>query len=125
MSDSTIRLIDEQMRRFICDGVLVLDSVPDASLQTILKKVQCVNIQDSDVQNNILPRVTELQQIIDSPTINGALSSILGDDYMMTPHRLSVPIEPLPAEQRNLNLKDGENAPPTVEGSRGFTGWQN
>jgi hypothetical protein len=29
MSDSTIRLIDEQMRRFIFDGVLVLDSVPE------------------------------------------------------------------------------------------------
>ncbi len=124
MSDSSVRLSDEQMRRFICDGVLILDSVPDAMLhQSILNKVQCVNTQDSDVRNNILPRVTELQQIIDSPTIKGALQSILGDEYMLGPHRLSVPIEPLPPEERNLDLKGNEDGPPTGEGSRGFTVW--
>lgn len=124
MSDSAIRLNDEQMRRFICDGVLVLDSVPDASLhQTILNKVQCVNIQDSDVRNNILPRVTELQQIIDSPTIKGALQSILGDDYMLSPHRLSVPCEPLPPEERNLDLTGHEDGTPVGKGSRGATIW--
>ena len=121
---STIRLSDEQMRRFICDGVLLLDSVPDAGLhQTILDKVQYVNTHDSDVRNNILPRVSELQQIIDSPTIKGALQSILGDDYMLSPHRLSVPSEPLAPEERNLELSGDENGPPVGEGSRSFTIW--
>lgn len=89
---STIRLDDEQMRRFIGDGVLLLDSVADPDLhQKILDKVRCVNVQDSDVRNNILPRVSELQQILDAPAIKGALQSILGDDYMLSPYRLSVP----------------------------------
>jgi hypothetical protein len=124
LSESTRRLSDEQMRRFICDGVLVLDSVADASLhQTILNKVQCVNSQDGGVRNNILPRVSELQQIIDSPTIKGALQSILGDEYMLHPHRLLVPSEPLPPEERNLQLTGEENGPPVGEGSRSFTFW--
>ncbi|MBT5817938.1 MAG: hypothetical protein HOJ50_12840 [Proteobacteria bacterium] len=84
---------------------------------------RCVNIQNSDVRNNILPRVTELQQIIDSPTIKGALSSILGDDYMLRPHRLSVPCEPLPPEERNLDLTGHEDGTPVGKGSRGVTIW--
>ncbi len=121
---STIRLNDEQMRRFICDGVLLLDSVPDAGLhRTILDKVQYVNTHDADVRNNILPRVSELQQIIDSPTIKGALQSILGDDYMLNPHRLSVPSEPLAPEERDLELSGGENGTPVGRGSRSATIW--
>ena len=120
----TIKLNDEQMRRFICDGVLLLDSVADDSLhQTILDKVQCVNVHDPDVRNNILPRVSELQQIIDSPTIKGALQSILGDDYMLSPHRLSTPGEPLAPEDRNLEIKGYESGTPVGEGSRSPTIW--
>mgnify|MGYP001177312712 CR=1 FL=1 len=121
---SAIRLNDEQMRRFICDGVLVLDSIPDASFhQTIFDKVQYVNVQDPDVWFNILPRVSELQQVLDSPTIKGALQSILGNDYMLSPHRLSTPSEPLAPEERNLELKGYESGTPVGEGSRSFTVW--
>jgi hypothetical protein len=37
--------------------------------------------------NNILPMIPELQEIYDSPKVRGALKSILGEDYMMHPHR--------------------------------------
>ena len=121
---SAIRLNDEQMRRFICDGVLVLDSIQDTGLhQTILDKLQWVNTHDSQVRNNILPRVSELQQVLDSPSIKGALQSILGDDYMQHPQRLLVPSEPLAPEERNIELQGHENGPPVGEGSRSFSIW--
>ena len=121
---SAIRLDDEQMRRFICDGVLVLNSTQNTGLhQTILDKLQWVNTHDSQVRNNILPRVSELQQVLDSPSIKGALQSILGDDYMMHPHRLLVPSEPLAPEERNIELQGHENGPPVGEGSRSFSIW--
>ena len=112
------------MRRFICDGVLVLDSVEDAGLhQTILEKLDSVNTHDGQVRNNILPRVFELQRILDAPSIKGALQSILGDNYMLHPHRLLVPSEPLKPEERNIDLRGDENGPPMGERSKSFSYW--
>ena len=37
--------------------------------------------------NNVLPRVPELQQVLDHPKVHGALHSILGPDYYLHLHR--------------------------------------
>ena len=37
--------------------------------------------------NNILPLVPELQVVLESPEVRGALTSILGNGYVMHPHR--------------------------------------
>ena len=37
--------------------------------------------------NNILPLVPELQVVLESPAVRGALTSILGNGYVMHPHR--------------------------------------
>ena len=104
MKNQSNRLDYEQVRRFICDGVLVLDSGVERSVHDkIYDKIQWNNTREFNMGNNVLPRVAELQQIIDAPAIQGALNSILGDDYILHPHRFMHASEPLPESERNLN----------------------
>jgi HEAT repeat protein len=118
------RLDYEQVRRFICDGVLVLDSGVERSVHDkIYDKIQWNNTREFNMGNNVLPRVAELQQIIDAPAIQGALNSILGDDYILHPHRFMHASEPLPESERNLNLEGHEHAPPMGEGSVAQSNW--
>ena len=93
------------MRRFVCDGFLVLDSIEDETLhQGIVDKLQYLNKHEPEIGNNVLPRISELNCVLDSPQIRGAIESILGRDFMLHPHRLSTPGEPLPVGARELQL---------------------
>ncbi len=124
MGDSDLKLDDEQVRRFICDGVLVLDSDADASLhQGIRDKLESIYRNNGETGNNILPQVSKLQRVLDSPPVIGALQSILGESYMQYPHRILVPSEPLKPEQRNIELRGDENGPPMGEGSLSYSYW--
>ena len=124
MQREGIKLNDEQIRRFICDGVLVLNSglAPDAN-QQIFDKIKWNNDHEFNMGNNVLPRVAELQQVLDSPVIHGAMQSILGDDYLLHPHRYMHASEPLPEPERMRNLKGDEHGPPMGEGSSGNSTW--
>ena len=74
MKPEGIKLNDEQVRRFICDGVVVLDSgVAPEVHQQIYDKIQWNNTREFNMGNNVLPRIAELQQILDAPAIHGAL----------------------------------------------------
>ena len=118
------KLDDAQIRRFICDGILVLDSAVDGAIhQTIRHKLEWVNKNDRRIEGNIMPRVPELQTVLDSPVIKGALQSLLGDDFFFHPHRMMVPSEPLPLEQRNMELRGNEDGPPMGEGSMSYSYW--
>lgn len=124
MKRNSLKLDDEQIRRFICDGVLVLDSGVEPSVhQKIYDKIQWNNTREFNMGNNVLPRVAELQQILDSPVIHGAVQSILGDDYILHPHRFMHASEPLEESERNLTLKGDEHAPPMGEGSIAQSNW--
>lgn len=119
-----LKLDDEQVRRFICDGVLTLDSVDDLALhQRIESKLARLNEQSGHIDNNVLPSVSELQRILDAPAIDGALTSILGDDYMLHPMKAVVPSAPLSAADRRLELQGDEDGPPMGEGSRSYSYW--
>ena len=64
MKPNGIKLDDEQVRRFICDGVVVLDSgVAPEVHQQIFDKIQWNNTREFNMGNNVLPRVAELQQV--------------------------------------------------------------
>lgn len=120
----SLKLGDEQVRRFICDGVLALDSVDDESLhRRIREKLAALNERGGHVDNNVLPSVSELQRILDAPAIDGALTSILGDNYMLHPMKAVVPSAPLPAADRKLDLQGDEDGPPMGEGSRSYSYW--
>ena len=124
MKRESIKLDDEQVRRFICDGVLVLDSdVAPAMHQRIFDKIQWNNTREFNMGNNVLPRVPELQHVLDAPVIHGALQSVLGDDYILHPHRFMHASEPLGEADRDMALNGDEHGPPMGEGSTAASVW--
>ena len=119
-----IKLNDEQIRRFICDSVVVLDSGVEPEVhQQIYDKIQWNNTREFNMGNNVLPRVAELQRILDAPAIHGAVQSILGEDYVLHPHRYMHANEPLDEAERNLPLTGHEHGPPVGDGSTGNSAW--
>ncbi len=124
MRPNGIKLTDEQVRRFICDGVILLDSsLPPEFHQDIFEKMEWSNRQEFNMGNNVLPRIAELQQLLDDPVVHGAVQSVLGDDYMLHPHRYMHANEPLAEEDRSLELTGFEYQPPVGEGSTANSGW--
>ncbi|MBD0380107.1 HEAT repeat domain-containing protein [Paenibacillus sedimenti] len=81
-------LTDEQMRKFITDGFLILKT--DFSREfhrQLLEQLNYVYEHEGNPGNNLLPRIRELQQVFDHPVVTGALTSVLGPDYMLHAHR--------------------------------------
>ncbi|MDQ6419745.1 HEAT repeat domain-containing protein [Paenibacillus sp. LHD-117] len=88
MIDSNYLLTDEQMVQFITKGYLVLhNELPGQLHQGIMNQIHHVMHNEGNPGNNILPRVPDIQQVFDTPVVKGALSSVLGPDYYMHPHR--------------------------------------
>ena len=114
-------LTDKQIQHFIINGFIqVKTDLPDLVHREIFRKTDGVfnKIRSRDEewaynpQNNVLPRVPELQQIIDTPQVKGALTSLLGNNYIMLPHRHCHPNYPEieKPEERKLIMgmhKDG------------------
>ena len=93
---STHLLSDAAVRRFIVDGyVQVQAELPEAVHRAIFEKTDAIfsKIRSPEVEwaynplNNVLPVVPELQRIMDAPQVRGALTSLLGRNYVMLPHR--------------------------------------
>lgn len=88
------------MRQFIANGYLLLrPGVPDEVHQTIDEKFNFIDEHEFNPGNNIIPRIPELELILNSPEVRGALISVLGEDYISHPHRywhLRAPTENAP-----------------------------
>lgn len=85
---NAIKLTDDQMRTFIRDGyVEVKPDLPREFHDEMFAKIDELFESEGNPGNNILPRVPELQNIYDDPTVHGAFQSIVGDDYYAEPHR--------------------------------------
>ena len=91
MIDNQNLLNDEQMRHFIVNGyVKVQTDLPNQLHKRIFDKTNAIFERCRSFErrynplNNILPMVHELQEVLDAPQVRGALSSILGDDYILT-----------------------------------------
>lgn len=88
MSAQPTLLTDEQMRQFITEGYLILKAdFPQSFHESLFNQLKAVYETEGNPGNNILPRVSELQKVFDHPVIRGALTSTLGPDYLMHPHR--------------------------------------
>jgi HEAT repeat protein len=86
-SDSRL-LTDEQMRQFVTEGYVVLKAdFADEFHQKLSETLNQVYKEEGNPGNNLLPRIPDLAKVFDHPVIRGALSSVLGADYMMHPHR--------------------------------------
>ncbi len=81
-------LTDAQMQRFIVDGYITVQAdFPNNFHQDLCHAIDELFAKERNPGNNILPRLPQIQQIFDHPTVRGALTSILGPDYLMHPHR--------------------------------------
>ncbi|GGI43984.1 hypothetical protein GCM10008018_04850 [Paenibacillus marchantiophytorum] len=86
--NTPLLLTDEQMRTFITNGCLLLktDFSPEFH-QQLLEQLNTVYTEEGNPGNNLLPRIREVQKIFDHPVVTGALTSVLGENYMMHAHR--------------------------------------
>jgi hypothetical protein len=81
-------LSDEQMRKFITEGFLLLKTdFSQAFHQSLFHQLSEVYRTEGNPGNNLLPRIPELQKVFDHPVVKGALTSVLGPGYMMHAHR--------------------------------------
>lgn len=86
---SDIRLLtDEQMRQFITEGYLLLKTdFSQPFHEELLLQLSEVYRSEGNPGNNLLPRIPQLQKVFDHPVVKGALTSVLGEGYMMHAHR--------------------------------------
>ena len=88
MVDPTYLLSDEQMKEFIVNGFVKLNTELSPQVhQRIYERTEEVFEKEGNPGNNVLPRVPELGAVFEDPAVVGALSSVLGPDYVMHAHR--------------------------------------
>ena len=89
--DAPVLLNDKQLNHFLANGYLQLDTqLPSEFHKKLFEKFNGIIGEDNDFNpgNNLLPVVPELNLVFEDPIIKGALQSVLGENYMMHPHRV-------------------------------------
>ena len=88
MANQKNLLNDEEMRRFIIDGYIKIQTDFPANFhQSIFQQVEDMFENQGNLGNNLLPLVPEIQQVFSHPAVHGALTSALGENYVMHSHR--------------------------------------
>ncbi|MCJ8330632.1 MAG: phytanoyl-CoA dioxygenase family protein [Lentisphaeria bacterium] len=88
IDQAPVLLTDEEIQRFICDGFLILKPNVDSSVHTLIdERFNWLVENEPNAGNNILPRLPELNQILNCAVVRGAMISLLGEDYLIHPHR--------------------------------------
>lgn len=88
MENQEYLLNDEEMRRFIIDGYIKIQTdFPTNFHKTIFQQVEDMFENQGNLGNNLLPLIPEIQQIFSHPAVHGALTSTLGENYVMHSHR--------------------------------------
>ena len=83
-----IPLSDSQRRAFVANGFLTLrSSLPASYHRLIFERFDEVATGIGHFGNNLLPLIPELIELFDDPAVKGALTSVLGSEYVMHPHR--------------------------------------
>ncbi len=86
--NAPLLLTDEQMRKFITEGFLILQTDFSESFhRRLTEQLNEVYEKEGNPGNNLLPRIRELQKVFDHPVVTGALTSVLGPNYMLHAHR--------------------------------------
>lgn len=88
MVDKTYLLTDDQMRHFIVNGYVIVNTDLPANFHDfIYERTEEVFEKEGNPGNNLLPRIPEIQTVFDDKWVIGGLISVLGEDYYMQPHR--------------------------------------
>ena len=91
-------LTDEQYALYLSDGILVIqpESLDEAFHDYLYRSAQQIYAQVEDSRSNtahldiigdsLRARIPEIDRLFEDPSVSGALSSILGDSYVIHPH---------------------------------------
>jgi hypothetical protein len=82
-------LSDAQVREFVAAGVLMLpvDELPPSFHSELHARAQVMHEKGLAMGDNIYPGLAELRDVMDGPTVRGALQSVLGDGFVWHSHR--------------------------------------
>ncbi|SFI27991.1 HEAT repeat [Paenibacillus sp. UNC496MF] len=81
-------LTDEQMKSFIVNGFLILKTdFPKEFHERLVGQLNEIYDKEGNPGNNILPRIRDLQRVFEHPVVTGALTSVLGQNYLLHTHR--------------------------------------
>lgn len=117
-----VLLTDSQVQSFICNGFLRLDSgIPAERHADIEQKLYWALEREFHMGNNILPRIPDLYEVIDAPVVRGALISILGNNYVLHPHRAIHTSTPI--DDTTIEVSVDANGPVMGKGSRAGSAW--
>ncbi len=87
MVDQQYLLNNEQIQHFIKNGYITIHpNLPDVH-EEIYRETATIFEKEGDPRNHILQKVPGLYQVFAHPTVRGVLTSLLGPNYMMHPHR--------------------------------------
>ena len=88
MVTDVVPLDDNAMQHYLTEGyVSVSTDFPKAFHQSIYDQVQDIFESEGNPSNDIYPRIPELGDVFHHPRVHGALTAILGPEYIMHPHR--------------------------------------
>lgn len=115
-------LSDEQVRQFVVDGfVRVKPEVPDSLHSHVDQMLRISEEQEFHYGNNIVSRIPSVWEVLRSPSVSGALTSLLGSNYYVHPHRAIHTSRPV--ENDLEDYPEDFNGPPMGKGSRAGSGW--
>lgn len=105
MTDSRKKLFllnDEQIREYIANGYIKVEtSLPGELHEAIARKLDLMVERGPNLGNNVLPHAPEFRHVLNAPEVQGALISLLGEDYIEYPHRFchaSLPEDKVPED---------------------------
>ena len=88
MVDKAYLLNPKEIRDFIVNGYIQIQADFPTNLHgNIYQQIEEVLAKEGNPGNNLLPRIPEIQSVFDHPKVRGALTSLLGPDYLIHPHR--------------------------------------
>ena len=88
MVDKAYLLNPEEIRDFIVNGYIQIQADFPTDLHGhIYQQIDEVLSTEGNPGNNLLPRIPDIQRVFEHPKVCGALTSLLGPDYLMHPHR--------------------------------------
>ena len=88
MKKSLPLLRDQQMKSFIRDGYIkLIPDYPPELHEKIYREIEQMLNKNGNLGNNILPLIPDIKKIFDHPLVRGALTGVLGTNYVMHSHR--------------------------------------
>ena len=87
-ADKNHLLSDTEIRRFIINGYHRVDSELGAKLHgKVTERMKSQVREKANPGDNILPLIPELNSVLSEPAFTGALTSLLGENYIIMAHR--------------------------------------